>query len=479
MTSHLCISVRFLDPLFHGKGDEAPEWPPSPMRLFQALLAGAKTGCRGREWSEAAAQAFRWLESCGPPLIVAPSARPAAASCTFFVPNNDGDEKPDRQDRLTTKVAWPYRLIDQGAVHYVWPVNGAAGDGQAHAEVICRQSRYLLALGWGIDQVVGDGRILSQDEVAALRGRRWRPWHIHRAGSRGWRSPLEGSLDDLATVHESFCNRIIDKQFQPTAEPTCFESVYYLTSMALPPRPFAAFELPAGIGFRAEATATVATMLRSLACDHAKADTHEFPGDTEVYVAGHVNNAGGAGVRFSYLPLPTIGHEHADGMIRRALIAEPHGGDGTHARWAQNRLRNASVIDEEGNERGVLLDPWRPASKRMIERFVREQQTWTSVTPVVLPGFDDGKHAKAERLFGKAAMQAGIPLEAIEALVLRKAPFWSGAQHPNQYAVPAYLRDFSRWHVMIRFREPIPGPLALGPGRHIGLGLFAGDDALH
>lgn len=471
MTSYLCISVRFLDPLFHGKGDEAPEWPPSPMRLFQALLAGTKTGCRGREWSDATAQAFRWLESCGPPLIIAPLGRPATAPCTFFVPNNDSDEIPDRQERLTTKVAWPHRLLTEGAVRYVWPIKESAAHDEArsHAEVICRQARYLLALGWGIDQVVGDGRILSQDEVAALKDPRWRPWHIHRSGSQAWRSPLVGTLDDLATVHESFCSRIVDKQFQPTAEPTCFESVYYLTSMVLPPRPFATFELPDGIGFRAEATATVAAMLRSLTCDHAKADDHEFPGGAEVYVAGHVNEVHGAGVPFSYLPLPTIGHEHADGMIRRVLIAEPYGGDGTHARWAQNRLRNAALVDEDGNERGILLDPWRRASTRIIERYVREQQTWNSVTPVILPGFDDGKHAKAERLFGKAAMQAGIPLGAIEALVLRKAPFCSGAQHPSQYAVPAYLRDFSRWHVMIRFREPIPGPLALGPGRHVGL----------
>ncbi|MER3462825.1 MAG: type I-U CRISPR-associated protein Cas5/Cas6, partial [Armatimonadota bacterium] len=45
MTRHLCISVTPLDDLFHGKGDDdEPEWPPSPMRLFQALVAGSRTG---------------------------------------------------------------------------------------------------------------------------------------------------------------------------------------------------------------------------------------------------------------------------------------------------------------------------------------------------------------------------------------------------------------------------------------------------
>ncbi len=43
MTSYLCISVTFLDPLYHGRlnGDRTAEWPPSPLRLYQALLAGA------------------------------------------------------------------------------------------------------------------------------------------------------------------------------------------------------------------------------------------------------------------------------------------------------------------------------------------------------------------------------------------------------------------------------------------------------
>jgi CRISPR-associated protein Csb2 len=80
---------------------------------------------------------------------------------------------------------------------------------------------------------------------------------------------------------------------------------------------------------------------------------------------------------------------------------------------------------------------------------------------------------KAERLFLKAVAQAGIPIAAVEWVALRKAPFWAGAAHPRQYFVPEYMRHFSRWHVAVRFREPIPGPLVIGAGRHVGLGVFA------
>jgi CRISPR-associated protein Csb2 len=40
MPSYLCLSAIFLDAEFHGRRDGGePEWPPSPLRLFQALVA--------------------------------------------------------------------------------------------------------------------------------------------------------------------------------------------------------------------------------------------------------------------------------------------------------------------------------------------------------------------------------------------------------------------------------------------------------
>jgi CRISPR-associated protein Csb2 len=482
MAHHLCISATLLDPLFHGKRDrDEPEWPPSPMRLFQALLAGARTGCRNSAWSEAKAEAFRWLERRDPPQIVAPEARLAAAY-TFFVPNNDGDKRFDRQDRLTSKVARPHRLVcrdeetdPRPAVHYLWPIPEEEWTtARPHVELLGREARHLLALGWGIDQVVGNGRILSGADVAALPGQRWRVWRAFRAGAQTWRVPTAGSLKDLEGVHQSFLQRVDGRQYRPPLKLSRFDSVMYLSAATLPPRSCAAFELPDGVAFRQERADEVAAMLRSLACFCAKADTHEFPGGSETYVAGHVpDNRGQTPPRFSYLPLATIGHEHADGMIRRLLIGEPYGGDGSHADWAQQRLRNQVLRDQDGNERGVLLDMWRDNSKEMVKRYVAESKRWSSVTPVILPGFDDGKQAKAEKLLLQAIEQAGLRCDMVTELVLRKAPFWPGSQHPRQYQRPSYLKYLPAWHVRLTFREPVPGPLALGAGRHGGLGVFA------
>jgi len=487
MTNYLCLSITFLDPLFHGKGDyEQSEWPPSPMRLFQALLAGSRTGCRERKWSEIKADAFRWLESLDPPEIIAPRGREGSAY-RLFVPNNDLDkvaaywrqhkEPPENKQLAAFKSSKDVRsqlLLDGDTLHYLWSIESDDGvGGFPHADVICRQANHLLALGWGIDQVVGAGKIIGEADAVALRGQRWQPWVGHRTGMRRLRVPICGSLDDLEKVHQTFIKRLADGIYHPPIKPNKFETYDYIPKTMFPPRPYAAFELPEGVAFRQVDVAKVAAMLRSLTIRCAKGDTQKFPGGSETYVAGHAGTENQTPPRFSYLPLPTIGHENADGMIRRLLVAEPIGGSGVYRCWAENRLRNSVLRDEDGNEWGALLDPWRPASEAIIRRYVDSASTWCTVTPVVLPGFDDGKLIKAERLFFKALRQAGIPVDAIADLTLRKAPFWPGSHTPRLYYRPKYLTDRASWHVRIRFQEPVAGPIAIGAGRHCGLGIFS------
>jgi CRISPR-associated protein Csb2 len=75
MTSFFCVSVTFLDPEFHGRGDSGePEWPPSPLRLFQALVAAAAARWRVPQFAEYAVPALRWLEALGLPIIMAPQS---------------------------------------------------------------------------------------------------------------------------------------------------------------------------------------------------------------------------------------------------------------------------------------------------------------------------------------------------------------------------------------------------------------------
>jgi hypothetical protein len=63
MASVLCITIRFLDPVpqFHGRGDTGdPEWPPSPLRLFQAMVSAAAS-----RWRETSSRSTPGLRSNG------------------------------------------------------------------------------------------------------------------------------------------------------------------------------------------------------------------------------------------------------------------------------------------------------------------------------------------------------------------------------------------------------------------------------
>jgi CRISPR-associated protein Csb2 len=475
VSEYLCVSVTFLDPWFHGRGDSGPEWPPSPLRLFQALVAGSHMGRRGSDWTSNKERAFRWLETQDPPDVVAPTAH-TASSYVSFVPNNDSDLVFERQERLTAKAVRPVHMTDPAVVHYVWPL-ASEDTPQEWASIICDEAGHIHALGWGIDQVVSAGRMLTAPEIGSLSGIRWRPWPAYRAGSPTYRVPVAGCLADLEAAHRSQLDRLGDGVYQTPLRSRCFRSVTYMPESVLPPRSFAAFEFPYGCAFASREVAKVAAMLRSLTCRPQNRDDfgHHFPElHSEVFLAGHVGaGRGRPDGRFSYVPLPSVGHRNADGLVRRVLIVEPYGPTSGPADWAQRRLRGATLVDTEGTRRVALLELSRPQSRRMVGAYVDPAAEWITVTPVVLPGYDDGKHTKANQLFLKALGQAGIPRGAVTDFTLRKAASWPGSHHPHEYFVPDYLRGYSRWHAALRFQEAVPGPVTIGAGRHVGLGLFA------
>src|SRR5262245_51994386 len=83
MSRALFISVRFREGRYHGE----PEWPPSPARLFQALVAGVASG---RILAAEDRGALAWLEALTPPPISVPPMR-RGQRYTNYVPNNDLD----------------------------------------------------------------------------------------------------------------------------------------------------------------------------------------------------------------------------------------------------------------------------------------------------------------------------------------------------------------------------------------------------
>jgi CRISPR-associated protein Csb2 len=465
----LCITIHFLDGQFHGQGDHGPEWPPSPFRLFQAMLAASSRN------GNAADEGFLWLEQLAPPEILVPTAQNASVWKTY-VPNNDSDKKPERQDRLAEKVFRPVHILGHDPVCYLWQINP---DDQNIAEKLILQARRVSALGWGIDLVAVDGNILSPSAADNLikthSGQHWRSAEDSR---NLLRCPSPGSLSDLRSAYESFLNRFNGNVYNPARKSRVFIETPYARAGTVQ-RNITAFKLlrpnddsEAFESFDQRKTMEIAAWVRGYLCQASQ--TKGFPGDSGVFVAGHVpvcNKNGETPPRFSYLPVPSIGHEHADGRVRRFILAEPYGGDGSYVNWARYMLSNTVVTDKQGRSQARLQPMDKPDS--VIYHFVREARSFHTVTPVILPGYDDMKYSKALKLVEKAIEQAGFSTNDLaEPIYLQKAPFRKGGYSSPSYSLPKYLKGNSAMHVRLKWKEPIPGPMAIGAGRHFGLGLF-------
>src|SRR5215813_10601266 len=116
MSRALILSVRFHDGRYHGE----PEWPPSPARLFQALVAAAS---RGRSLRDDGRKALAWLEALPPPVIAAPAMR-LGGRLINYVPNNDLDSvgrDPGRVSEIrTAKIVRPRLFDPRKTLLYAW-----------------------------------------------------------------------------------------------------------------------------------------------------------------------------------------------------------------------------------------------------------------------------------------------------------------------------------------------------------------------
>ena len=125
MIHFFLLSVRFLHDRYHGLTDngERAEWPPSPFRAFQALVAG---NARGPTIPESIRSALRWLESLDPPDIIAPQTQPGQVLLTYVL-NNVSDS--DANSR-TPKTIRPTLLNGDRLVQYAWKFNASQPDAE-------------------------------------------------------------------------------------------------------------------------------------------------------------------------------------------------------------------------------------------------------------------------------------------------------------------------------------------------------------
>ncbi len=515
MSNVLCLTLRFLDPVpqFHGReGDGEPEWPPSPLRLFQALVAAAGSRWHDPSFRDKAIPALEWLEQIRPSLI-APQTATGSFGYRMYVPNNSGDlmtaawargdTETDMSKFRVEKDVRPLNLKGD-TIRYLFPLSNNLCP---HFDLLQSVSRSVTHLGWGIDMVAGNAEILTEAQVAELEGDVWRPASDTRGASL--RVPVSGTLNALIAKHEMFLDRLVASSFKPVSPLSTFQVIGYRHATEPAARQIAAFSIlkPDASGMKSfdtpRRTRDVAGMVR-----HAIALAARDQGWSEerinVFIHGKTTDGSQppsgptSPDRFQYLPLPTINHGMGRRVesIRRVLIAAPpHCGQQTS--WARRAMAGAEL--SYNNETAALLTIL-PGSDWVLKQYVDESQTWMTVTPVILPGFDDPNNlrrklkgtrdpetqqrylarldSRIEELLRKSFRQAGFPNELMNNSELSwgEVGFHTGVDVASRYLPPENVANARRLHVCVKFPNAIRGPIAVGSGRFRGFGLFVKAD---
>jgi len=190
----------------------------------------------------------------------------------------------------------------------------------------------------------------------------------------------------------------------------------------------------------------------------------------------------------SILALPFVGHQQATGHVLGLAVMLPHCADpdgreqviAALGSWLQSgaelKLGRYGILRLRATPPGTELRGLHRAT------WAGPAATWLSVTPVALPRHPGPlrrgsaqRRARswrnAEQSIIDACGHVGLPEpEAVQAMI---APPLTGAERASAYP-PFHQGGTARalLHTKVTFREPVQGPLVLGSGRYLGLGLM-------
>lgn len=516
MTCVLLISVRFHDGRYHGKTRErGDEWPPSPARVFQALVAGAARGSL-RNTDNAA---LKWLESLDDaPIIAAPQERPGQ-SYAHYLPNNDldavgGDVRKMGRIRSAVKQMRP-RIFDATVpLLYAWAYE-TDDVSEVRAKAVVQLANRLYQLGRGVDMAWAAGEVIDLAEferrLAAY------PGAIHRPCSSGdgvaFDCPQPDSLKSLCERHKAGGHR-----FMPTEQGTLlfaqaprprFRSVLYNS-----PTVHMLFDLRdtarSDLHFASWPSTQVFELTQKL---RGSVDPEGVPqsgaawklwdkladkrGEISIALIGRNATEADKQRRVRIVPLPSIGHVHVNRDIRRVLVEVPPSCPlrVDDVAWAFSGLEVASSVDVVTGELASSIRLMRATDHSMLAHYGvgsgQASRLWRSVTPLALPadirrhrtelarlraGAKGGsvrltEHQKAAGAVLHALRHAGVRAAATRVQVQRE-PFEARGSRAEQFSPDTRFAKERLWHAEITFATSVQGPLMLGDGRYVGLGLM-------
>ena len=542
----LAIEVNFLTGRFVATAHndrQAGEWPPHPARLFSALVA---------TWAESGEDAveretLEWLEAQPAPDLFAPEAVPRKV-VSHFVPVNDvsivggawyerrsrklydlqdefetelehsDGELTQRVEQVRSKIDKLLDVEDQISNTGKTPPDAAIAllpDGRVKQErhfpsatLVEPLVTYVWSKAYPSDRlkIALDGlleRVTRLGHSSSLVSCRLIddppvPNHLAGSGNLVLRCTASGQLAALQQRFEQ--HQAVKPRWLP------FTAVRYREAAEVPSggepllRPDTAGEwivfefLVQSRRIPSFRVVEIASTMRAAVMAHAQYPIPEG-------LSGH--QAAGAPSRLphvAYLPLPYVGHEHADSRIMGVAISLPESLDEQSRRatlraiglWEREEQETgASSLALTFGAKGVLqlvrrsgpsdLATLRPGS------WHRASRRWATATPIALPTHP-GPLAKgtaasrskawdrAEQAVRRACENVGLPEPVGVEVSLQ--PFVRGARPAADF--PAFRQRGRNGtqvarrlvHAAIIFEDLVQGPLVLGAGRFIGLGLM-------
>ncbi len=539
-----CIEVNFLTgryvATFHSDRQRS-EWPPHPARLFSALVA---TWADADEPDVTERDALEWLEAQGPPAIAASESVPRSV-VSHFVPVNDAsivggawqarkaktitglldqldEELISSHGEITRKVSRiKDRLARQRDVETQISRTGNTNPSSAVTMLPDhrgKQERFFPSVTphdarvtylWDaaapeavcetIDQLLSRvTRLGHPSSLVSCRVTMGSPAATHAPSDVGQslRTVRRGQLAELERQyvrHEGVKPRSLpytDVRYNATAETVQPEPTLQPNTSG----EWIVFEFAHNSrSFPATRTVDLATAMRGAVLNYAEDPIPEG-------LSGHRPDGRPTyDPHVSFLPLPYVGSEYADGRLLGLALSMPRslGDDVRRAvfraigRWEQEAPQHPYPLRLTLGSQGVVhmtrlrghadLAALRPSI------WNRPSIRWVSATPIALPrhpgSLSEGTAAarakawkSAETGVATACGHVGLPEPLSVEVALN--PFIVGAKPAKRF--PSFSQNGKEGkpvrrqlvHASLTFEHTVEGPLMLGAGRFMGLGLM-------
>ena len=468
-----------------GPDSEAPDWPPQPDRIFSAFVAA--WAARGQDKREE--EALRWLEKLPVPRLLASDAEPRTGAVVYVPPNDPRSNKrktakgvlPPLRGRQPRR--FPAARPHDAIVRLLW--NAVAPEGEiltalqrlAGDVAYVGHSASLTRCRFLLDQDVSDPGEARLPERRVYCGRFDELRRTFEAGRR----PLPGTR--VAPVPEA-----------KREQASIFSDRWLI------------LEHVAGDMPDIRACGIVAKTLRDALLDgYSRIGLgNAIP---EV-ISGHAADSRPTRApHLAVVPLTFTGFPYADGHIMGFALVPPRDSTILDDENFRRALRKLAPIDEDGRRMltlipkagipsgdafSIKLSPTFevPANKRSLDPvlYISPARTFATVTPIVLDRHLKAKGAARQEeiatQIATACRNVGLPEP--EAVVADKHSAIEGtpAAYPSaksppwmRWRQPPSLASRQLTHAVIRFAQPVEGPVILGAGRFIGLGLCRPLDA--